>query len=464
MFCKKVFLIIGSLFTSIIIHAQLSNDTLELLHKIMSSYADNIPGAQVSIARNNKIIFESAKGLANLEYNVPITLQSKLEAGSVSKQFTAAAILLLAQEGKLSLQDDIRKYFPEIPNYGHTITISHLLHHTSGLKDWGSIVEIAGWPRGTKAYSNEDVLAIIAAQKTLNNIPGDEFIYSNSNYNLQALIVKRVTGLELAAFTKKNIFIPAGMTNTEWRDDYTRVVPHRATAYSKYGAIYATNMPNENAYGNGGLITTTEDLIKWNEFYTANKLGTSPLLNQQISLVPLNNGGYNNYAVGLFIDSLNGISRITHSGATAGYRANLDYFPTLKLSIAWLSNNADGGFSSIPRQLAEVFTGKPSIKPTTTTITENNKKPAYRTDSATQAQYVGVYHSIEANTGVTISYKNGSLLLQTKPDLIRTISPVKKDVFEYPGMTIEFVRKNKKIEGYYISIPRARRVFFKKDN
>lgn len=275
MFYKKVFLIVGLLF-SCIIHAQLSNDTLELLNKIMNSYADNIPGAQVSMTRHNKIIFESAKGLSNLEYNVPLTLQSKLEAGSVSKQFTAAAILLLAQEGKLSLEDDIRKYFPEIPDYGHAITISHLLHHTSGLKDWGSIAEIAGWPRGTKAYSNEDVLAIIAAQKTLNNVPGGEFIYSNSNYNLQALIVKRITGLELSAFTKKYIFIPAGMTNTEWRDDYTRVVPNRATAYSKYGAVYATNMPNENAYGNGGLITTTEDLLKWNEFYTNNKFRYGP--------------------------------------------------------------------------------------------------------------------------------------------------------------------------------------------
>ncbi|MBR2647615.1 MAG: beta-lactamase family protein [Sediminibacterium sp.] len=463
MFYKKILVITGLLFSSII-HAQLSNDTLEILHKIMSSYTDNIPGAQVSITRNNKIIFESAKGLANLEYNAPLTLQSKLEAGSVSKQFTAAAILLLSQEGKLSLQDDIRKYFPEIPDYGHTITVSHLLHHTSGLKDWGSIAEIAGWPRGTKAYSNEDVLVIIAAQKTLNNIPGDEFIYSNSNYNLQALIVKRITGLELSAFTKKYIFIPAGMTNTEWRDDYTRVVPNRATAYSKYGAIYATNMPNENAYGNGGLITTTEDLLKWNNFYTNNKLGTAPLFQQQISLVPLNNGGYNNYAVGLFIDSINGIPRISHSGATAGYRANLDYFPTLNLNIAWLSNNADGSFSGIPRQLEEVFTGKPSTKTTTAKTDVNNTKTAYRPDSATQAQYVGVYHSIEANSGVTISYKNGSLLLQIKPDLIRTISPVKKDVFEYPGMTIEFIRKKNKIEGYYISISRARRVFFKKAN
>lgn len=461
MFYKKVFFISSLLLSSVSMQAQLSSDTLTILNNIMNTYADNIPGAQVSITRNNKILFESAKGLANLEYNTPLTLQSKLEAGSVSKQFTAAAILLLAQEGKLSLQDDIRKYFPEIPDYGHTITISHLLHHTSGLKDWGSIVEIAGWPRGTKAYSNEDVLSIIAAQKTLNNIPGDEFIYSNSNYNLQALIVKRITGLELAAFTKKYIFIPAGMTSTEWRDDYSRVVPNRATAYSKYGAVYATNMPNENAYGNGGLITTTEDLLKWNNFYTNNKLGTAPLLQQQISLVPLNNGGYNNYAIGLFIDSINGIPRISHSGATAGYRANLDYFPTLNLSIAWLSNNADGSFSSIPRQLAEVFTGKPTTKSGIANTTSSNTA-VYNPDSTILASYVGVYHSTEASTNSTISYKNGSLLLQIKPDLVRTISPIKTDTFTYPGMTLEFIRKKKKVEGYFVSISRARRVFFKR--
>jgi CubicO group peptidase (beta-lactamase class C family) len=457
--------VLGSICFSIIlisVQAQLSSDTLDILNKIMSRYTDNIPGAQVSIARNGKTIYESAKGLANLEHSAPLTLQSKLEAGSVSKQFTAAAILLLEQEGKISLKDDIRKYFPEIPDYGHTITIEHLLHHTSGLKDWGSIAEIAGWPRGSKAYTNEDALAIIAAQKTLNNIPGDEYIYSNSNFNLQALIVKRVTGLELAAFTKKYIFIPASMTNTEWRDDYTRVVPKRATAYSKYGAIYATNMPNENAYGNGGLITNTEDLLKWNDFYLNNKLGTAPLLQKQTTLIPLNNGGYNNYAVGLFIDSVNSLPRITHSGATAGYRANLDYYPTLQLSIAWLSNNADGSFSDVPKQLSEVFTGKPPARTSTTSANTNNAIP-YTPDSTVLAAYVGTYSSIETNSTVTISYKNGSLLLTTKPDNIKTISAIKKDEFAYPGITIQFVRKKRKIDGYYISISRARRVFFKKN-
>lgn len=165
-----------------------------------------------------------------MEHNVPLTKQSKIEAGSVSKQFTAAATLLFEQQGKLSLNDDIRKYLPEVPDYGNTITIRHLLNHTSGLKDWGSIAELAGWPRGTKAYINDDALQIISQQKKLNNKPGDEFIYSNSNYNLQAIIVQRVSGMSLADFTKKYIFEPAGMKNTEWRDNYSKVVPNRAIA------------------------------------------------------------------------------------------------------------------------------------------------------------------------------------------------------------------------------------------
>ena len=176
--------------------------------------------------------------MANLEYNVPLTKTSKIEAGSVSKQFTAAAILLLQQQGKLSLNDDVRKHVPEVQDYGMPITIRHLMDHTSGLKDWGSIAEITGWPRGTKTYSNDNALQIISQQKTLNNKPGDEYIYSNTNYTLLTIIVDRISGSDLPAFTKKYIFDPAGMKNTEWRDNYKKVVPNRAIAYSKSGRFY----------------------------------------------------------------------------------------------------------------------------------------------------------------------------------------------------------------------------------
>ncbi len=156
--------------------------------------------------------------MADLERNVPLTVNSIFEAGSVSKQFTAAAILLPEQQEKLSLDDDVRKYVPELPDYGYPIQLRQMLHHSSGFRDWGAMAALTGWPRSKKFYTNEDALEIIARQKHLNNKPGDEFLYSNSNYNLFAIIVQRVSGLTLAAFTRKYIFEPAGMTHTQWRD------------------------------------------------------------------------------------------------------------------------------------------------------------------------------------------------------------------------------------------------------
>jgi CubicO group peptidase (beta-lactamase class C family) len=444
--------------------AQSWQDTLVILNKIMQRYSDQAPGAQVSISRNGELIYSASRGLANLEYKVPLTNESKIEAGSVSKQFTAAAILLLEQSGKLSVKDDIRKYIPEIRDYGATITIEHLIHHTSGLKDWGSIAELSGWPRGTKAYNNEDALDIIIRQTSLNNLPGAEFIYSNTNYNLQAIIVQRVSGLSLAAFTKQFIFEPAGMKHTEWRDNYKKVVVNRATAYSKSDNLFIMNMPNENAYGNGGLLTTTEDLLKWNRYYLSNQLGSAPLLTTQLKTIPLNNGQYNNYAVGLFIDSLNGWYCINHNGVTAGYRANLEFFPDLKLSIAWLSNNADRSFADIPNAIRNVMVKKinnekentrttPKVEP----IDTSWMNPVYA------KSLEGFFFSEETKSGNRIAYKENVLTIEPEKGSTWNLEPLKKDHFNYPLGTIAFIRNKKgMVDGFYISISRARNVLFVK--
>src|SRR5688572_13129345 len=229
----KQLLTASLLITTLYLPAQSWQDTTALLDKLLSRYSAEAPGAQLAVSRGGRIIYSFAKGLAELENKVPLTKETLIEAGSVSKQFTAACILLLEQQGKLLLSDDVRKYVPEIPDYKHVITLHHLLHHTSGLKDWGAIAELSGWPRTTKSYTNEDALHFISLQKTLNNIPGDEYIYSNSNYNLLAIIVQRVSGSSLAEFSAKNISIPAGLTHTSWRDNYRRIVPNRAVAYSK---------------------------------------------------------------------------------------------------------------------------------------------------------------------------------------------------------------------------------------
>lgn len=338
---KKIFLFL--LFTSIqvVCLAQSWQDTVAMIEKIFDRYKPENPGCQLAASRNGQVIFSRSWGMADLEHAVKLTNESVIEAGSVSKQFTAAAILLLEQQGKLSLNDDVRKYVPELPDYGTPITLRQMMQHTSGLKDWGSIAGIAGWPRSTKTYSNDDALYIISRQKTLNHKPGDEFLYSNSNYNLFAVITQRVSGKSLAEFTRIHIFEPAGMKHTEWRDDFKKIVPNRAIAYSRNGKAYLTEMPNEYVYGNGGLLTTAEDLLIWNNYYLNGKLGNPSLLPKQLATNRLNNGVVNTYGAGLGVDSVRGWKLIAHNGATAGYRSSLEYFPDLGLSIAWLSNTSE---------------------------------------------------------------------------------------------------------------------------
>ena len=386
------------IFLSLFARAQTLQDTLARIDQLFSVYQSRSPGCQLAISRNGEVIYSEAWGMADLEHEVPLTKGSIIEAGSVSKQFTAAAILLLAGEGKLSLDDDIRKYLPEMPDYGSAIRIRHLLHHTSGLRDWGSIVAVAGWPRTTKTYSNDDILYILSHQKALNNKPGDEYIYSNSNYNLLALIVKRVSGMELAAFTRKYIFMPAGMTHTQWRDDFNRIVLNRAIAYDKRDTDYETDMPNEYAYGHGGLLTTAEDLLKWNEYCWNGKLGNPSLLPQQIAVDHLNNGLVNPYGAGLFIRHRRGWDYIWHDGATAGYRAYLLRYPQLKLSIAFLRNESDIDFGLI-HKVEDLFVPDRDAE-----TSQTSASSATYTVAASQLKsFAGWYRSQKNGAGVQLT-------------------------------------------------------------
>ena len=189
---KHLFLLLAALTLFNSASAQTLGDTLAKIETLFNRYTPQTPGCQVAISRHGRVLFSKAWGLADLERGAPLTTASVVEAGSVSKQFTAAAILLLAQQGRLSLEDDVRKYVPELPDYGHPIRLRHLLRHTSGLKDWGAVAFLSGWNRGQKFYTNAEALDFLVHQKGLNNRPGAEFIYSNSNYNLAAVVVQRV--------------------------------------------------------------------------------------------------------------------------------------------------------------------------------------------------------------------------------------------------------------------------------
>lgn len=335
------------------VSAQLWQDTAYVLDEMFKRYyAADAPGCMVAISRGEAVIYSRAFGLADVEHEVPFTTASPSEAGSVSKQFTAAAILLLEQQGKLSLQDDVRKFIPELPVYEQPITIHHLLHHTSGLRDWGALATLSGWARTTKMYSNEEVLAMICRQKALNNLPGAAYQYSNSNYLLLTVVAERAAQMSLMAFTQRYIFEPAGMSYTQWRDSPRRIVPHRAMAYGWDGKAYYTQLPNESVYGPGGLLTTAEDLLRWNRYYLSGKFGSPSLLPAMLRPDTLSNGLLNSYAAGLDVSGAYGLPCIRHVGATASYRGYLSHFPSCNMSFAWLSNTSR--FDSEPYLMYEV--------------------------------------------------------------------------------------------------------------
>ena len=307
------------------------------------------PGCAVGVAQNGTTVASVAYGMADLEHDVPLRPDSIFEPGSVTKQFTAAAVLLLAQQGKLTLDDPIRKYFPELPAADAPITIRHLLNHTSGLRDWGSVEAIAGWPRTTQAYTHADVLEILSRQRSLNYPPGAEYSYTNSGYNLLAILVGRVAGKPLAEFTRDNLFAPLGMTSTSWRDDFRRIVKGRAIAYSQTGDTVRQLMPFENVHGNGGLLTTVADLLRWNQNFT---------LDHQLDQGKLNDGRTIAYAAGLMVLHYKGLDEISHSGTTAGYNAWLGRYPAQGLSVAVLCcNSSAANGTQLGHAVADIYLG-----------------------------------------------------------------------------------------------------------
>jgi len=321
---------------------------------VFAKYSSSTPGCAVGVERVGQPVLMRAYGSSDLEHGIPIVVDSVFEAGSVSKQFTAAAVLLLAREGKLALEDDVRKYIPELPDYGHPITVDELLSHTSGLRDWGDVEAIAGWPRGDRIYSMADVLDVAKRQHALNFEPGTAWSYTNTGYNLLAIIVERVSGKSLPAFSRERIFIPLGMTRSQWRDDFRRVVSGRAIAYGASSSGYQQEMPFENAIGNGGLLTTVGDLLIWNQALNEAKLG--PYLTTELQRISkLNDGRPTEYARGLFISPYRGFREISHSGATAGYRAWLGRYPDQGLSIAMLCNAGDARTEKLAHALADLY-------------------------------------------------------------------------------------------------------------
>ena len=366
--------------------------------KFSKAYVAPGPGCAAAVSLNGETVFEKAFGLADMEHDVPNTPQTIFESGSVAKQFTAAAIVLLQQEGKLSIDDPVRKYIPELPDYGVPLTIRHLLNHTSGIRDWGTVMSLTGAGRGDRVITQDLALDVITHQRGLDFTPGAEYSYSNSGYNLVAIIIERVSKQKFADFVTERLFKPLGMKDSSIRDDYQRIVPGRAQAYSRQGTgPWKLNMPFMNVYGNGGLLTTVGDWLKWNAMLDSKSLG-APLVDAMETRGVLNDGRKIAYALGLEVSTYKGLKDVSHGGATAGYQTFLARYPDNKVSIAVMCNGTAPGAGGIAASITDEIFGPYPAPPKTeaATVSDDELK-----------KFVGLWRHEKTHAPARFVFENG---------------------------------------------------------
>jgi CubicO group peptidase (beta-lactamase class C family) len=402
------------------------------IDKIFSSIKPGAPGCAVAVSQRGKLVVNRAYGSADLERDVPLSPNSIFDIGSVRKQFVAAAVLLLVEEGRLSLSDDIRKRFPELPDYGHKITVDHLLTHTSGLRDWTGLRPLAGG-------NVVDVVSLILRQRGINFAPGEEWSYSNSGYVLLTDLVARASGMSFPEFTRKRMFEPLGMKATSSPGDLRDVIKNRALGYEKEGNGWQVGMyvGNERGSSGGAVISTAADLVIWNDALTSGRLGafvTEKLQEQG----KLNNGRKLSYARGLFVDTHRGSPMVSHSGGAAGYSAWLGRLPVHGLSIAVLCNSDEASATAMARSVGDQF-----LPPASAETAE--AKP-----TAAVAEGVGVTGSdLSSKAGLFVSARTGELLRLIVnngelriPGLRAALKAVGKDRFRNPSGDLSFMSQD----------------------
>ncbi|MCJ7581828.1 MAG: beta-lactamase family protein, partial [Candidatus Aminicenantes bacterium] len=383
------------------------------------------PGCALGIIQDGLFIYKRGYGMANLEYGIPLSSQSVFRIGSTSKQFTAMCIVLLEEEGKLSVDDTLKKYFPEMPDYAETITIRHLLHHTSGVRDYLTLMSLQG-ARGDDFYTDPEVVDLITRQKELNFAPGDEFLYSNSGYFLLAEIVKRVTGDSMRVYAEEKIFKPLGMIHTHFHEDHTQIVKNRASGYGREeDGSYWINMTTLGMIGDGGVFTSVDDLFLWDQNFYDNKLGKEDQSLIERMQIPgiLNNGENRGYAFGLGISEYKGLNLVSHGGAFVGFRADMIRFPEQKFSVIVLANLGAINPSRLAKQVADIYL-EDFFKPENPTQ-DVPKKPGEKIEAKSDKKipreklnleqlkaYTGDYTSEELDVTYCIVFKEDKLYLQ----------------------------------------------------
>ncbi len=387
------------------------------------SFVDrDAPGCSMGIVQNRKLLYGRGYGLANLDWGIPASTSTVYDIGSVSKQFTATAVALLDLDGVLSLEDDIRKWVPEMPEYTidgtkRTITIRHLLNHTSGMRDYLTLMSLSG-ENFIDVFDEFDGVDLIVKQQALNFAPGEEYLYSNSGYLMLANIVRRASGKSVRVFLEERVFDPLGMANTSIWDDNKETVHERATGYSPEGDGWGIDHAwNFQMGGDGQVLTSVDDLVKWENNFQDRIVGGQPLMDHLHKRAILNSGDTLRYALGLNVDTYRGIRRVGHGGSWAGFRADIKRFPDQATSVIVLCNRGNANAGQYATKIVDIVLSEyldpveeddsedGAASTETVTLTESELK-----------QWVGLYRAADEPQYYPISYSEGILYISAGDD------------------------------------------------
>ncbi len=418
--------------------AQTQTGSQSIERKIDSIFAQwnqkNCPGCILGVSVNGNTIMSKGYGMANIEHDIPLQPETISESGSVAKQFTSAAVLLLASGGKIHLDSVLSCYLSELPWWGKIITVRQLMNHTSGIRDIHSLFAARGEASYSSDFTNDDALYLIKKQETLNFEPGTEYVYSNSGYILLPLLVERISGQPFARFCSDSLFQPLGLRNTSWRDDFRATVKRRALAYDQVReSEYKLNFPFSSIFGSGGLLTTVSDLLLWNQQFEHPDKRWRTMFDALQKPSSFKNGRVHNYGLGLSIGNYNGMTEIAHGGATAGYRTFLARYPEYKISIALLCNVSSVNTGVLTHQVVDVIKGN-----------HNTTKGFTHTTSSSvelSEKYVGLYKQANNEFLLRITRKEKKILLQNpmNPTTQATVSLISPETFLFGDMRYTFV-------------------------
>ncbi len=411
------------------------NQHTKVIDQIFAQYDNpDSPGASVAIVHKGEVVFKKGYGMANLEYGIPNSPSTIFHVASVSKQFTIFSVLLLAYENKLSLDDDIRKFIPEMHDFDETITLRHLAAHTSGIRDQWALLALAGW-RFDDVITRKHILDLAFQQRDLNFKPGDQYLYCNTGFTLLAEVVSRVSGQPFPQFTKERIFEPLGMTNTQFYDDHEKIVKNRAYSYYPTRNGLKKKVLSFANVGATSLFTTVEDLSRWAINFQSPKVGNFEILETMKTPTVLNNGDTLGIALGQFIEIYKGLKQIHHGGSDAGYRSYIGRFPDQEIAIVTLGNTSAFNSRAMALRIADVYLRSYQSKPA---AKEKRNYSFVDLSTSELEKFTGHFWNVEENYSRQILVK-GDSLRYSRGNTVSTLAPISATAFKMVNINTDLI-------------------------